>query len=224
MLTEVDLKRAEKPLGAGATIEITDLRKTYGKATAVDSVSLDVRAGEFMTLLGPSGSGKTTTLNMVAGFVSVDGGQIAVNSHSVEHVPAHRRNIGMVFQNYALFPHMTAAQNVEFPLKQRHVSKELRKARVAAALETVRLGGLGKRFPQELSGGQQQRVALARAIVFSPEVLLMDEPLGALDRNLREEMQAEVRRIHREVGSAVMFVTHDQEEALRFIGQDRGIQ
>ncbi|ADB49005.1 ABC transporter ATP-binding protein [Conexibacter woesei] len=198
----------------GARIALRDLTKRYGDQTVVDGVSLGVVPGEFMTLLGPSGSGKTTTLSMVAGFADPDGGQMTIDDAPIERLPAHRRDIGMVFQSYALFPHMTAAQNVAFPLRQRKIGRADRTEQVRRALETVRLSGYEHRFPSELSGGQQQRVALARAIVFQPRVLLMDEPLGALDRTLRDGMQMEIRRIHREVGSTVLFVTHDQEEAL----------
>jgi putative spermidine/putrescine transport system ATP-binding protein len=199
---------------SGARLSIEDLRKEYGGSVALDSVSLDVRPGEFMTLLGPSGSGKTTTLNIVSGFTDATAGTLMLDGARLNDVPARNRGIGMVFQNYALFPHMTVEQNIAFPLKQRRVPAEERQSRVAQAIQTVRLDGLGGRFPSELSGGQQQRVALARAIVFQPGLLLMDEPLGALDRGLRESMQLEIRRIHREAGSTVIFVTHDQEEAL----------
>ena len=198
----------------GAHLVIDDLRKEYGGSPALDGVSLDVRPGEFMTLLGPSGSGKTTTLNIVSGFTDATSGSLALDGRRLNDVPPRKRGIGMVFQNYALFPHMTVAQNIAFPLKQRRVAAEERRRRVEQAVATVRLDGLAHRYPSELSGGQQQRVALARAIVFEPGLLLMDEPLGALDRGLRESMQLEIRRIHREAGSTVVFVTHDQEEAL----------
>ncbi|XKG27058.1 ABC transporter ATP-binding protein [Phycicoccus jejuensis] len=198
----------------GARIDISHLTKTYGSQRAVDDVSVSVEPGEFMTLLGPSGSGKTTTLNLIAGFNTPDEGSIHVNGRDVGHLPPHKRNLGVVFQNYALFPHLSVSDNVAFPLKQRRVSSSERKKQVAQALETVHLHGMADRRPSQLSGGQQQRVALARSIVFKPSVLLMDEPLGALDRKLRDSMQLEVRRIHREVGSTVIFVTHDQEEAL----------
>ena len=198
----------------GASLALRDLTKRYEGKAAVDRVSLDVQPGEFMTLLGPSGSGKTTTLSMVAGFIDPDDGAMTIGDVPIDRLPAHKRDIGMVFQNYALFPHMTAAQNVEFPLRQRRIERSQRLEMVRAALATVRLSGMEERYPAQLSGGQQQRVALARAIVFKPRVLLMDEPLGALDRTLRDGMQLEIRRIHREVGSTVLFVTHDQEEAL----------
>jgi putative spermidine/putrescine transport system ATP-binding protein len=198
----------------GSHLILTNMRKVYNGQVAIDDVSLEVLPGEFMTLLGPSGSGKTTTLNIVSGFADATSGTLSIDGVTMDDVPPRKRGIGMVFQNYALFPHMTVEQNIEFPLQQRKVPKAARRTRVAEALRSVRLDSFGKRFPAELSGGQQQRVALARAIVFEPGLLLMDEPLGALDRGLRESMQLEIRRIHREVGSTVIFVTHDQEEAL----------
>jgi putative spermidine/putrescine transport system ATP-binding protein len=198
----------------GAGVELTDLVKRYGSVHALAGVSLDMPAGEFVTLLGPSGSGKTTTLNMIAGFLQPDEGNILMNGKPIEDVPPHRRNIGMVFQNYALFPHMTAGTNVAFPLKQRKVPKAKIKTKVAEALSLVGLEGMADRYPRQLSGGQQQRVALARALVFEPSVLLMDEPLGALDKRLRESMQLEFKRIHQELGITFVYVTHDQDEAL----------
>jgi putative spermidine/putrescine transport system ATP-binding protein len=167
-----------------------------------------------MTLLGPSGSGKTTTLGLIAGFTDLTEGRLAVDDRDVSSIPMHKRGIGVVFQNYALFPHMTVADNVGFPLRQRRAKKTEIAARVAEALDTVHMSDLGGRYPGELSGGQQQRVAFARAIVFRPRVLLMDEPLGALDKKLREWLQLEIRRIHSEVGSTFVYVTHDQDEAL----------
>jgi putative spermidine/putrescine transport system ATP-binding protein len=211
----------ERPAGApdaatapGASVELARLRKTFGGAVAVDEVTLDIVPGEFVTFLGPSGSGKTTTLNMIIGFAEPDSGAIRMNGRPIQDLPTHRRDIGMVFQSYALFPHMTAADNVAFALKQRRVGRSERSARVAEALATVHLDQHGKRYPHELSGGQQQRIALARAIVFGPRLLLMDEPLGALDRKLRESLQLEIRRLHRELGITFVYVTHDQEEAL----------
>jgi putative spermidine/putrescine transport system ATP-binding protein len=199
----------------GAEVTLEHLTKRYGSAApAVDDVSLTIRPGEFMTLLGPSGSGKTTTLNMIAGFVEPTTGRILVDGKNVAKLPPHKRDIGMVFQHYALFPHMSAAQNVAFPLQERKVSKAEVASRVSEALELVQLGHLADRLPRQLSGGQQQRVALARALVYDPPVLLMDEPLGALDKKLREQLQVEISRIHREVGTTFVFVTHDQEEAL----------
>jgi len=190
------------------------VRKRFGEFTAVDGVDLEVRRGEFITLLGPSGSGKTTTLRMIAGFLTQDEGSIRIAGEEMTRVPPYRRDVGMVFQNYALFPHMTAAQNIAFPLQMRNVGHDERRLRVAEALELVKLASFGDRYPRQLSGGQQQRIALARAIVFRPRLLLMDEPLGALDKKLREALQLEILRISRQLESTVVYVTHDQEEAL----------
>jgi putative spermidine/putrescine transport system ATP-binding protein len=198
----------------GAALALRDVVKRYGDQAAVDRVSLDIRAGEFVTFLGPSGSGKTTTLNMIAGFTDLTSGGIEMDGQAIGALPPHKRNIGMVFQHYALFPHMTAAENVGFPLKQRKVRGAEYDDRVRRALAMVRLEEYGDRYPRQLSGGQQQRVALARAVVFEPRVLLMDEPLGALDKKLREWLQLEIKRIHRELGITFIYVTHDQEEAL----------
>jgi spermidine/putrescine ABC transporter ATP-binding subunit len=198
----------------GASVALSDLEKRYDRVAAVAGVSLDVRAGEFLTLLGPSGSGKTTTLMMIAGFEMPTAGDIAIDGQSVVAMPPYRRNIGMVFQNYALFPHLTVTENIGFPLKQRGVPKDERARLVGEALELVHLAGYGGRYPRQLSGGQQQRVALARAIVFKPRLLLMDEPLGALDKQLRENLQLEMRRLHADLGITFIYVTHDQEEAL----------
>jgi putative spermidine/putrescine transport system ATP-binding protein len=200
----------------GAQIEAEALTKVYKGAAlpAVDAVDLTIRAGEFMTLLGPSGSGKTTTLNMIAGFEDVTAGRILLDDDDIARLPPYRRNLGMVFQNYALFPHMTAAENVAFPLKQRKVGKAEIARRVGEALDLVHLGEHGHRLPSQLSGGQQQRVALARAVVFAPRALLLDEPLGALDKKLRASLQLEIARLHKELGITFVFVTHDQEEAL----------
>jgi putative spermidine/putrescine transport system ATP-binding protein len=198
----------------GAALSLVAISKRYADQVAVDGVSLDVRGGEFVTLLGPSGSGKTTTLNMIAGFTEVDSGEILLDGRSIADLPPHRRNVGMVFQNYALFPHMTALDNVAFPLRQRKIGKQESRRRAMDALELARMAPYAKRYPRQLSGGQAQRVAVARAIVFNPRVLLMDEPLGALDRKLREALQLEIKRIHRELGITFIYVTHDQEEAL----------
>ncbi|WP_135453111.1 ABC transporter ATP-binding protein [Mycobacterium sp. DL99] len=198
----------------GASITLRGLTKTYGSEKAVDAIDLDARPGEFLTLLGPSGSGKTTTLNMIAGFVDVTEGELLIDGRPVADLPPYRRNIGMVFQHYALFPHMTVTDNVEYPLRQRKMAKAQRREKVAAALRTVGLDGYGKRMPKELSGGQQQRVAFARAMVYEPRVLLMDEPLGALDKKLRDSLQLEIKRIHGELGTTFVYVTHDQDEAL----------
>ena len=193
---------------------LRDLRKVFGAVVACEDVSLEVRRGEFVTLLGPSGSGKTTTLRMIAGFTTPSGGSIEIGGRDMTRVPPHRRDVGMVFQNYALFPHMTAAQNVGFPLQMRGVPREEMRGRVEDALRLVKLDGFGDRYPRALSGGQQQRIALARAVVFEPQVLLMDEPLGALDRKLREALQVEIMQVSRQIGATVLYVTHDQEEAL----------
>ena len=201
-------------VGRGASVTLSGLEKSYERVGAVNGVSLDIRSGEFLTLLGPSGSGKTTTLMMIAGFETPTRGDIAIDGTSVVAMPPHKRNIGMVFQNYALFPHLTVAENIGFPLKQRGVPKGERTRLVADALELVHLPGYGGRYPRQLSGGQQQRVALARAIVFQPRLLLMDEPLGALDKQLRENLQLEMRRLHADLGITFIYVTHDQEEAL----------
>src|SRR5882672_2774799 len=198
----------------GAAVGLSGVEKRFGTVGAVRGISIDIRSGEFLTLLGPSGSGKTTTLMMIAGFETPTSGDIAIDGTSVVAMPPYRRNIGMVFQNYALFPHLTAAENIGFPLKQRGVGKAERAKLVAEALELMHLPGHGERYPRQLSGGQQQRVALARAIVFKPRLLLMDEPLGALDKQLRENLQLEMRRLHADLGITFIYVTHDQEEAL----------
>ena len=198
-----------------AYLRLRDVVKSYdGKTNAVDDVSIDVERGEFLTLLGPSGSGKTTTLLMIAGFETPTSGIIELDGHDLVLSKPYERNIGMVFQNYALFPHMTAAKNVVFPLKMRRFPKRDIEARAQRMLELVGLRRFADRYPRELSGGQQQRVALARGLVFNPDVLLLDEPLGALDKNLREQMQVEIKRIHREVGITMIYVTHDQTEAM----------
>lgn len=197
-----------------AAISLRKVTKRYNGKPVVDGIDLVIEPGEFMTFLGPSGSGKTTTLNMIAGFASVTEGLLYLYGKPAVKLPAHKRDIGMVFQNYALFPHKTVAENIAYPLQRRKVSTDQQRIRVKDALDMVRMGDFGDRFPSELSGGQQQRVALARALVYNPRVLLMDEPLGALDKKLREWLQAEIRRIHREVGSTFVYVTHDQEEAL----------
>ena len=195
-------------------LRLDGLTKRFGEVVAVDDVSLSVASGEFITLLGPSGSGKTTTLMMIAGFVDPSAGDIHIDGESLAGVPAYRRDFGMVFQNYALFPHRSVAENIEFPLKMRKVPKARRRSMVTDALELVRLPDYGARYPHQLSGGQQQRVALARALVFNPLVLLMDEPLGALDRKLREDMQLEIKRLQKQLNITTIYVTHDQEEAL----------
>ena len=200
--------------GERPALVLRALTKHFGSAVAVDGIDLDMRPGEFLTLLGPSGSGKTTTLRMVAGFMAPTSGSIEIDGSDMTRVPPHRRDVGMVFQNYALFPHMTAAENVAFPLRMRRRPGAEIKKRVGEALDLVKLGSFGDRYPRQLSGGQQQRIALARAVVFEPRLLLMDEPLGALDRKLRESLQLEIIRVSRELGATVLYVTHDQEEAL----------
>lgn len=208
------MSREPNPSGQGLPIAIRDVTKTYGKVFALDHVDLDVKPGEFLTLLGPSGSGKTTLLMVLAGFTRPDFGSVRFGEDEVIRRPPHKRDVGMVFQNYALFPHMTVAANVAFPLRLRRQSKAEIDRRVEEALGTVQLGGYGERRIDQLSGGQKQRVALARAIVFAPRILLMDEPLSALDKKLREHMQIELRRLHDKLGMTTVYVTHDQREAL----------
>jgi putative spermidine/putrescine transport system ATP-binding protein len=198
-----------------ALVAFQGVRKEFGAAApAVRDLDLEIARGELMTLLGPSGSGKTTTLMMLAGFEEPSAGKILLEGRDIARLPPHRRGIGVVFQSYALFPHMSVAQNVAFPLEVRGVPKPERERRVRDALAMVRLEGFGERRPAQLSGGQQQRVALARAMVFEPPIVLLDEPLGALDKALREEMQYEIRELHRRLGLTMMYVTHDQAEAL----------
>jgi putative spermidine/putrescine transport system ATP-binding protein len=195
-------------------LRLAGVSKRFGEVRALDGVSLDIAPGELLTILGPSGSGKTTLLKVVAGFEAPDAGSVKVDGAEITSLPPARRDIGMVFQNYALFPHLTVAGNVAFPLEMRNVTRSEIDKRVAEALSLVELSGYGRRLPRQLSGGQQQRVALARAIVFNPRLLLLDEPFGALDRKLRETMQLEVRRLQRRLGLTTIFITHDQEEAL----------
>ena len=201
--------------GTETHVEFRGVSKTYdGRTMVVEDLDLRVRNGEFFTLLGPSGSGKTTCLMMLAGFEAPTSGEISIAGRSVSSMPPRKRGIGVVFQNYALFPHMTVGRNLAFPLEVRGISPERRSERIRQALEIVRLEGLEHRRPGELSGGQQQRVAIARALVFQPNLVLMDEPLGALDRRLREEMQLEIRRIQHDLEVTVVYVTHDQQEAM----------
>ncbi|WP_300550654.1 ABC transporter ATP-binding protein [Roseovarius sp.] len=195
-------------------ITVRNVTKTYGAVHALDNVSLDVKSGEFLTLLGPSGSGKTTLLMVLAGFTRPDTGSLKFGEAEVIRTAPHLRDVGMVFQNYALFPHMTVAGNVGYPLRLRRVPKPEAAARIERALETVQLGGYGERRIDQLSGGQKQRVALARSIVFEPRILLMDEPLSALDKKLRDRMQIELRHLHEKLGMTTVYVTHDQREAL----------
>lgn len=198
-----------------ALVSFQAVEKTYdGKVNVVDNLNLDIARGEFLTLLGPSGSGKTTTLMMLAGFEAPTAGEILLDGRSLVATPAHRRSMGMVFQNYALFPHMTVGENLAYPLRRRRVAKTKLAEAVARAVGMVKLDGLVDRYPAQLSGGQQQRVALARALIFEPDLILMDEPLGALDKNLREQMQLELKHLHAELGATVVYVTHDQSEAL----------
>ena len=205
--------KAGNPLANPASLTLQKVSKHYGTLRAADEVELEVQEGEFVTFLGPSGSGKTTTLEIVAGFTKPTSGKVLIDGKPVT-APPHKRDIGMVFQNYALFPHMTAADNVGYPLKVRKISKEERRRRVNEALDMVGLADSGARYPNQLSGGQQQRVALARALVFRPRIVLLDEPLGALDKKLREHLQLEIKRIQHELGITMVYVTHDQEEAL----------
>jgi putative spermidine/putrescine transport system ATP-binding protein len=197
----------------GARVEIAELAKHYGEVVALAPTDLAVEPGEFFSLIGPSGSGKSTLLGCIAGFVAPSAGHIRVNGADIVAVPPYRRNIGMVFQNYSLFPHMSVADNIAFPLRMRKLAAAEIGARVERMLAMVRLDGMGGRAPAQLSGGQQQRVALARAAIYDPPLLLMDEPLGALDKNLRAEMQYEIKQFHRQIGATILYVTHDQDEA-----------
>jgi spermidine/putrescine ABC transporter ATP-binding subunit len=213
MVAELASPAPSAVVGGGA-IELRGLTKRYGEETVVNDIAASIAPGEFFSLLGPSGSGKTTTLMMVAGFVHPDGGSILIDGANIAAVPPQKRGFGMVFQNYAIFPHLNVFENVAFPLRARHWAKDAVSERVSWALELVRLGRFADRNARQLSGGQQQRVALARAIVFHPRVVLMDEPLGALDKNLRFEMQVEIKEIQQRLGMTVLYVTHDQEEAM----------
>jgi len=203
-----------RPPAARAAVRVAGLRKHFGDVVALGSVELTIEQGEFFTLLGPSGSGKTTLLRLIAGFEQPDAGRIELGGRDVTRLPPYARNVNTVFQDYALFPHMTVAANIEYALRVRRMPKPQRQEKAGRALDMVRLTGLGERKPAQLSGGQRQRVALARAIVSEPQVLLLDEPLGALDLKLRQEMQTELQRVQREVGITFVYVTHDQEEAL----------
>lgn len=197
-----------------ALIEIRNLTKSFGAVRAVDGVDLDIHAGEFLTLLGPSGSGKTTVLRMIAGFETPDSGSVQLNGVDITYLPPYERDVNTVFQDYALFPHMDVISNIEYGLRVKGIAKDERRQKALKALEQVRLSGYENRKPNQLSGGQRQRVALARALVNRPSVLLLDEPLGALDLKLRQQMQIELKELQREVGITFIFVTHDQEEAL----------
>ncbi|MGF6163875.1 putative spermidine/putrescine transport system ATP-binding protein [Pseudomonas sp. 2725] len=200
----------DKPL-----VSLRNLNKYYGDFAAVDDISLDIKDGEFLTFLGSSGSGKSTTLSMLAGFETPSSGEILVNGQSLVNVPPHKRDIGMVFQRYSLFPHLSVRDNIAFPLAIRKLAAAERERRVDAMLKLVQLEQFAHRRPSQLSGGQQQRVAIARALVYEPRILLMDEPLGALDKKLREDLQDELRQLHRRLGITIVYVTHDQEEAMR---------
>ena len=204
-----------KPENAKTIVRFEHIEKSFdGETLVIKDLNLDIFEGEFLTLLGPSGSGKTTTLMMLAGFETPTHGEIFFNGQSISKIPPHKRNIGMVFQDYSLFPHMTIRENLAFPLKVRKLSKGEIDQKVLKALEMVKLSAFEGRRPRQLSGGQQQRIALARALVFEPQLILMDEPLGALDKNLREQMQYEIKHIHDELNITVVYVTHDQSEAL----------
>ncbi|MFT3776784.1 MAG: ABC transporter ATP-binding protein [Ottowia sp.] len=206
--------REPVPSARAGAVEFRGITKKYGSNTVVTDINLQIQAGEFISLLGASGSGKTTLLMMLAGFTSPTSGEILVDGKRTDQIPANRRNQGVVFQSYALFPHMTVRDNVAFPLKARGVPDAQARELITKALARVRMGGFEDRFPSQLSGGQQQRVALARATVFDPPVILMDESLSALDRKLRQEMQVEIKDLHQELGKTIIYVTHDQEEAL----------
>ncbi len=209
------MQRVNERVPEAPMVEFRRVTKTYdGQVLAVADLDLSIAKGEFVTFLGPSGSGKTTSLMMLAGFEDPTAGDILLAGRSVRRIPPHRRNIGMVFQSYALFPHMSVAENVAFPLSVRGVARTAMAERVAKALSQVRLSGFEDRRPAALSGGQQQRVALARALVFDPDLVLMDEPLGALDKQLREQLQLEIKHLHAVLGVTVVYVTHDQSEAL----------
>lgn len=203
-------QQRDKPL-----VSLRNLNKHYGDFAAVDNISLDIQDGEFLTFLGSSGSGKSTTLSMLAGFETPSSGEILVNGQSLVNVPPHKRDIGMVFQRYSLFPHLSVRDNIGFPLAIRKLAASERDKRVDAMLKLVQLEKFAHRRPSQLSGGQQQRVAIARALVYEPRILLMDEPLGALDKKLREDLQDELRQLHRRLGITIVYVTHDQEEAMR---------
>ena len=201
--------------GADPFVRFRNVQKSYdGETLVVKNLNLEIEAGEFVTMLGPSGSGKTTCLMMLAGFETATHGEIELGGNSINNIPPHKRGIGMVFQNYALFPHMTVAENLAFPLKVRKMTSSEVDEKVKRALDMVQMAAFGDRKPAQLSGGQQQRIALARALVFEPELVLMDEPLGALDKQLREHMQYEIKHIHENLGVTVVYVTHDQSEAL----------
>lgn len=211
---QLDSTLSLAPTSRDVKMRTVGLSKIYGAVTALHPVDLEVRTGELMTLLGPSGSGKTTLLQIICGLVEPSSGELFIDSINRTRAPAHQRDVGVVFQNYALFPHLTVFENIAFPLQMRRIDRAATATKVTRALEMVGLEKFAARFPRELSGGQQQRVALARCLVYEPSLVLMDESLSALDRKLRESMQIEIKRIHRETGATIIFVTHDQEEAL----------
>lgn len=213
-MTATDQTTSNGTTAAGATVELRNIVRTFGHIRALDDFTLTLQPGEFLALLGPSGCGKTTALRVLAGFEDVDRGEILVDGQDIRHVPAQHRDMGMVFQSYSLFPNMTAAQNVGFGLRMRKVGKVERHRRAAAMLDLVGLGDRAEQYPHQLSGGQQQRVALARALAFEPRVLLLDEPLSALDAKVRVELRGQIRGLQRRLGITTLFVTHDQEEAL----------
>ena len=210
MSAVINAQQNDQPL-----VSLRNLNKHYGDFAAVDNISLDIKDGEFLTFLGSSGSGKSTTLSMLAGFETPSSGEILVEGQSLVNVPPHKRDIGMVFQRYSLFPHLSVRDNIAFPLAIRKLAAAERERRVDAMLKLVQLEQFAHRRPSQLSGGQQQRVAIARALVYEPRILLMDEPLGALDKKLREDLQDELRQLHRRLGITIVYVTHDQEEAMR---------
>jgi putative spermidine/putrescine transport system ATP-binding protein len=211
--------------GDAAFVQFDRVQKSYdGQTLVVKDLNLSIPQGEFLTMLGPSGSGKTTCLMMLAGFEQATHGEIRLGGRNINDVPPHKRGIGMVFQNYALFPHMSVAENLAFPLEVRGMSRAEREAKIARAFDMVQMGRFAGRRPAQLSGGQQQRIALARALVFEPELVLMDEPLGALDKQLREHMQFEIKHLHQRLGVTVVYVTHDQTEALTMSDQGRRVQ
>ena len=211
-LTRGDSDESDRP--QSGHLELRAIRKSFGATEVLTGIDLEISAGEFLTILGPSGSGKSTLLKIVAGFEHANAGEILLDGKDISSIDPANRNIGMVFQNYALFPHMTVRENVAFPLRMRKLPRDEISARVSEALGLVKLADYGERYPKQLSGGQQQRVALARAIVYRPALLLLDEPFGALDRKLREQMQLEVRGLQKKLGLTTLFITHDQEEAL----------
>ncbi|HKW94226.1 MAG TPA: ABC transporter ATP-binding protein [Methylomirabilota bacterium] len=210
-LSESGRVRSTRPDGK---LRVRRLRKTYGPVVALADVDLELHEGEFLTLLGPSGSGKTTLLMMVAGLIQPDSGEVWIDGRLATYAPPFKRDVGMVFQNYALFPHLTVHENIAFPLRMRRVPEEKIRQEVRRVLEIVRLPDVAARLPRALSGGQQQRIALARCMVYQPSIILMDEPLGALDKKLRDQMQLEIKHLHTEFGITVLYVTHDQEEAM----------